>query len=106
MSDTYAFESEEQFVEYSYGNWNITLSDEIDYIGISIRHKSKAVAKDFVSTIYNEHGSMMVAEDWCNSYDRNNSQPRRDKLKELTMFVKGLQLNIQDEARLGEILRC
>lgn len=107
MENNYAFECKEQFVEYSYGNWNITLSDEIDYIGISIRHKNEAVGKDMASPIYDEQVSKNVAEQWCDDYDRVNISPSKgDKLKELTLFVKGLQLSVQDEARLEEILRC
>ena len=107
MENNYAFESKEQFVEYSYGNWNITLSDEIDYIGISIRHKREYEGNDMASPIYNEQASMNVAEQWCDDYDKVNISPSKDdKLEELTLFVKGLQLSVQDEARLEEILRC
>lgn len=71
MNNTYAFESEQQFIEYSYNDWNITLSDEIDYIGISIRHKSIAVGKDFYTTSLDEEIATLIAEQWCDDYDNS-----------------------------------
>lgn len=65
----YVFESEQQFVEYSYNNWNITLSDEIDYIGISVRHKTLSAGEDWFVTILNETYAKLQAEAWCNNYD-------------------------------------
>ena len=69
MKNNYAFECEEQFIEYSYGNWNITLSDEIDYIGISIRHKGKAISKDCYTTRLDEEIATLIAEQWCDECD-------------------------------------
>lgn len=106
MENNYAFACKEQFIEYSYGDWNITLSDEIDYIGISVRHKIEAVGKDIASPIYDEQVSMNVAEQWCDDYNKVHiSSSNSDKLEDLILFVKGLQLSVRDEARLEEILR-
>jgi hypothetical protein len=72
MNNTYAFESEQQFVEFSYRDWNITLSDEIDYIGISIRHKSDSVGEDFYTSSLDEETASLLAKRWCDDYDNNN----------------------------------
>lgn len=69
VKSNYAFECEEQFIEYDYREWKITLSDEIDYIGISIRHKSKPMGKDFYTTSLDEGIAKLRAEQWCDEFD-------------------------------------
>lgn len=69
MKSNYAFECEEQFIEYDYRDWKITLSDEIDYIGISIRHKSKPAGKDCYTTSLDEEIATLIAEQWCDEFD-------------------------------------
>jgi len=69
MKSSYAFECEEQFIEYDYRDWKITLSDEIDYIGISIRHKSKSAGKDCYTTSLDEETATLIAEQWCDEFD-------------------------------------